>query len=241
MTDLDWRVVPIERWPGEQTEERQSHRFRTSKSVTWTRYDGTTAYGKRSDHGVDWDKTTRLLQRELAHLEAENILLQMAVTSRDIRNDGWIRANARPEHPGVILTFDSKHGPLSYPCDTFDDWQANVRGIAKALEALRMVDRYGVTKRGEQYRGWGQLPPAGGTTATMTARVAAEILVDVAGYEGEDEEDVEKVLTDAESLQWFFRMAAKNAHPDVGGDTQKFQTVNEAKRVLDRHHGRTGK
>ncbi len=237
---LDWRVVPIEKWPGELTEERQNHRFRTSKSVTWTRFDGTTAYGTRSDSGVDWRKTMQLLERELEHLEATDILLQMAVESRDIRNDGWIRANARPEHPGVILTFESKHGSLSYAVDTFDDWQANVRGIAKALEALRMVDRYGVTKSGEQYRGWGKLPPAGGSTAAeMSPRVAAEILVDVAGYENEDEEDVEKVLTDAESLQWFFRMAAKHAHPDVGGDTQKFQTVNEAKRVLDAHHARS--
>lgn len=44
-----------------------------------------------------------------------------------------------------------RRGHLSYPCDTFTTLQDNLRVIALALEALRMVDRYGVTRRGEQY------------------------------------------------------------------------------------------
>lgn len=171
MRDLDWRVVPIEQWPGEQTKNRQRHRFNVESTGPYR--------GRR--HGVDWGGTVSLLARELAHLKAKDVLLQMAVTDRDIRNDGWIRANASPTHPGVILTFESKYGPLSYPCDTFTDWQANVRAIALALEALRKVDRYGVTRRGEQYTGWGKLPPAGGTTATMTAEVAARVVAEAAG------------------------------------------------------------
>lgn len=222
---LDWRVVPIERWPGEPTKERQAHRFRTSHQASW---------GRSTRSGVDWSSTMDLLARELRHLDAENILLQMAVTDRDIRNDGWIRANARPEHPGVILTFDSKFGPLSYPCDTYTDWQANVRAIAVSLEWLRGVDRHGVSKRGEQYRGWGQLPPAGGSTATMSARTAAEILVDVEDLRG----DADDVLEDLSAFRFTYRNAAKKAHPDShGGDTQRFQLLQEAKSVLERHHG----
>lgn len=216
---LDWRVVPIERWPGEPTKRRQEHRFRTG-----------------SRRGVNWSATTDLLARELEHLRAKNILLQMAVTPRDIRKDGWIRGDARPHHPGVILTFDSKFGPLSYPCDTYFDWQANVRGIALALEALRAVDRYGVTRRGEQYTGWAQLPPAGGSSSTMTARTAAEILVDVEGKKG----DPEDLLHDRNVVRYTYLNAAKNAHPDRhGGDTKRFQLLQEAKRILDVHHGAT--
>lgn len=221
---LDWRVVPIERWPGEETEDRQRHRFRVASGGSWG--------GTR--HGVNWSDTTDLLDRELRQLEAENVVLQMAVTDREIRKDGWIRANASPAHPGVILTFDSIHGPLSYPCDTFTDWQANVRAIAKALEALRMVDRYGVTRRGEQYTGWKKLPPAGGTATTMTARVAAEILVDAERLDG----DPDDLLESAEAVRLTYRAAAKNTHPDLhGGDTQRFQLVGQAKKVLDGHHG----
>lgn len=229
---IDWRVVPIERWPGEETRERRRHPFRTSHQASW---------GRGTRHGVDWSGTTDLLARELRELQAENVLLQMAVSDRDIRNDGWIRANARPEHPGVILTFDSMHGPLSYPCDTFDDWQANVRGIALALEALRKVDRYGVTKRGEQYRGWGQLPPAGGSTATMAADVAARVIVEAAGWDPDDDDgdDVENVLASANDFRIYYRDAAKRTHPDAGGSTRDFQLVQEAKAVLERHHGIT--
>lgn len=65
-------------------------------------------------------------------LRAKDIVLQMEITDADIRNDGWIHANARPKGPGVILSFDSKHGPLSYPC-TFGDWQTNVRASRSPL------------------------------------------------------------------------------------------------------------
>lgn len=34
------------------------------------------------------------------------------------------------------------------------DWQINLRAIALGLEALRKLDRYGITSRGEQYTGW---------------------------------------------------------------------------------------
>jgi len=174
------------------------------------------------------------IERELQALAAENVVLQMAIQDRDIRRDGWIRANARPGHPGVILTFESIHGPLSYPCDTFDDWQANVRAIALALEALRKVDRYGVTRRGEQYAGWKQLPPPGASSATMTACIAAELLADAEGLDG----DPEDLMDHPEAVRLTYRTAAKNTHPDRhGGDTRRFQLLQEAKAVLDAHHG----
>ena len=196
---LAWRVVPIVRWSGEQTKSRRRDPF--SHHVRAERGNGR---GMERRAGVDWRKTTDLLARELRQLRAKNIVLQMAVTDADIRNDGRVRANASPAHPGVIVTFDSKHGPLSYPCDQFTDWQANVRGVALALEALRKVDRYGVTRRGEQYTGWKQLPSAGGTTTTMTAERAAEILAYESGHDSAAE-----ILADPEMFRWCYREAAK--------------------------------
>lgn len=168
-------------------------------------------------------------------LGAKNIVLQLPGDgTTTIRNDGWIRANARPAAPGVILTFDSKHGPLSYPCDMFTDWQANVRAVALALEALRKVDRYGVTKRGEQYTGWKQLPSAGGSTTTMTAEVAADVLADAAGWAATPP----TLLTKADVVTVAYREAAKRTHPDKdGGSVEAFQRVHLAKQVLDKHHG----
>lgn len=224
---LSWRVVPIERWPGEQTRNRQDAPFFTIGPAN--------EYGFRPRRGgVDWTATSDLLERELREMRAKNIVLQMAVTDRDIRNDGWIKAAARPTHPGVILSFESKHGPLSYPCDTYRDWQANVRAIALALEALRKVDRYGVTRRGEQYTGWKQLPGAGGTTTTMSAEVAARVMVECEGMDG----DPETLLESIDAVLATFRQAAKRVHPDAGGTVETFQRLHLAKQILERHHGR---
>jgi len=45
------------------------------------------------------------------------------------------------------------------PCDSFKDWEANLRAIALSLERLRAADRYGVTtEEKEQYIGWLRLP-----------------------------------------------------------------------------------
>jgi hypothetical protein len=178
----------------------------------------------------------RLLQAELNHLRAEHVILQLAIGQHDLRLDGKPRANARPAHEGVILTFEHpEYGPLTYPADRYDDWQDNVRAIALSLKSLRDVDRYGVTRRGEQYTGWGQLPPAGGSTvvAKMSARIAAEVLVDAEQMDG----DPDDLLIDAQAVRFTYQNAAKKVHPDVhGGDTRRFQLVSEAKSVLDEHH-----
>jgi hypothetical protein len=119
---------PIDVWPGELTRER-----------------------RRSPFGSDYASTLDLLGREMAHLRARDAVLMLALQESDLRRDGMPRSGARPAHPGVIVAFDSKHGPLKYATDVFTDWQSNLRAVALGLESLRRVDRYGITKRGEQY------------------------------------------------------------------------------------------
>ena len=202
------RFRPIQEWPGTPTRDR-----------------------RRSPFSAKWGSTLTLLDRELSQLGSKNVVIQVALEDRDIRLDGFPRANARPEHPGVIVSLDSAYGPLSYPCDTFQDWRDNLRAIALALESLRAVDRYGVTKRGEQYTGWKQL---GGTSAAeMTAEQAATFLVDhVPGL-------TVPFLLDApiEHRPGFiaqaYRVAAKTLHPDAGGTAEDFKRLQEAKRVLE--------
>lgn len=204
---MDWRVKPIDRWLGPRTKTRKGHSFRVSRSTQW---------GPRSSHGVDWSSTCDLLERELRMLGGKDVILQMEVDESDIRLDGWIRANARPRGPGVILTFESKHGPLSYPCDTYTDWQANVRAIALALEALRKVSRYGVGQHGEQYRGWKALP------ATISGGPHAVL----ARHAGVSEDDVHR------NAKKVYLAAAKAAHPDAGGSPEAWSEVQAAARAL---------
>lgn len=50
---------------------------------------------------------------------------------------------------------------LIYATDACEDWRHNVRSIALGLEALRAVDRFGISRRGEQYAGFRAALPAG--------------------------------------------------------------------------------
>jgi len=138
------------------------------------------------------------------------------------------RSDARPRTPRVIVSLDSMHGPLRYPCDNFHNWHDNVRAIALALEALRKVDRYGVTKRGEQYKGWKALPAPSGepTTPELAARVI-----------GRTDPDPARILTDSTYAKRIVRAALKKHHPDQGGDAAQFHRVQQARRILSDYHG----
>lgn len=203
------RFRPIQQWPGENTRNRRTSNFSAS-----------------------WSATLSLLDRELCQLGAQNVVIQVAVTEGEIRNDGYPRANARPVHPGVIVSLDSAYGPLSYPCDTFTSWQDNLRAVALALEALRAVDRYGVTKRGEQYTGWKQLPSGTPMPAAMTREQAAAYIAEYADPTAAIP-GMEQALLAGRMVEASYKAAAKNLHPDRGGSTETFQRLQEAKRVLD--------
>jgi hypothetical protein len=151
-----------------------------------------------------WQNTLNLLDRELRHLRASNIILGAGFREQDLRLDGLPRSNARdPQHPGIEVSFDSPHGRLVYATDTCVRWEHNVRSIALGLEALRAVDRFGITRRGEQYAGWKQLT-AGGPSPERGAAI-------IAMHGG----DVRKAL-----------MAT---HPDHGGDPNDFADVQAAR------------
>lgn len=190
-----------------------------------------------------WSDTLEVLDREVWHLGAEEAVIQVAAGERAMRLDGGLRADAKPEHPGVILSLDSKHGPLRYATDLFKGrniwrpgrsdfhmpgWQANARAIALGLEALRKVDRYGISKGGEQYAGWkaiGGGTPMGPGTA-MTVDEAWDFMAEAAGVSDR------QVLHQLLGLSGAYRKASKRLHPDVGGDPAAFRRLTEAYELL---------
>jgi hypothetical protein len=159
MAEQRWRIEPLGLWAPRPvtTDRRSSAVFRAS-----------------------WDDTLRLLLDEADALGRTGpLVLQVAADVTDIRQDGMLRARARVTFPGVVVSFGSRFGPLEYATDAYDQqwtgtlpgWQANVRAIALSLVALRAVDRYGVSRRGEQYTGWRALP-----STTLTADEAAALI-----------------------------------------------------------------
>jgi len=199
---MDYQFRPILTWPGKPHASRRNAKFR-----------------------ADYNDTLGVLDRELRHLGARQVVIQLALQPGDIRLDGRPRAGSKPSHPGVILSFESKHGPLSYPCDTYGDWEDNLRAIALALEHLRAVDRYGVTKRGEQYKGWTALPPPAANGAPTTVIEALTVLADAI-------KRTERVSR--ENWPDIYRKAAMATHPDRGGTAEAFKRVQDTKEFLEK-------
>ena len=92
---------------------------------------------KRSPFKASYDDTLNLLFREASMLDAKRLVLQVDLQAWDIRKDGLPKSNARyGSNPGVIVSFDSRHGPLRYATDAYEDWKSNLRAIALASQGL---------------------------------------------------------------------------------------------------------
>jgi hypothetical protein len=203
------KVGPIREWPGSLTaaSSRKAAPFRATLN-----------------------DTLKVLDREIYQLvetpaQQNSTELLVAIPAGGFRLDGRPRADARAEHPGVIFSLDSPHGHLSYPCDTYTAWQDNLRAIALALEALRKVDRYGVTRRGEQYRGFLAIEATAAPAGFGTVEDAAGFVRAMSGERPD--------VTDREGMARAVRLAKRHTHPDTaGGSADAFQKVSLAEGVL---------
>jgi hypothetical protein len=184
--------------------------------------------------------TLAALDYELGKLGARDAFLQVDADPSGLRLDGQLRADAKVNHPGVILTIDTReHGVVVYPCDTFESrwsqdgpsWQVNLRAIAGGLEALRKVERYGIADRGQQYAGFGALPPARAMGAGMTTDEAARFLIEH-GEWGGSPGDPDVLIDDPEIAEMYYRNAAKSLQPDKGCDPDLFRRATTARDLL---------
>lgn len=213
----DWpdrlNVGPIGEWPGTLT--------------PWSER-------KASPFSASLGSTLQILGREVYALvdtlaQQNSVELLIAIPASQFRQDGRPYARANAEHPGVILSLDSRHGHLSYPCDTFRTWQDNLRAVALALEALSKVDRYRVTRHGEQYRGFLAIESTSMPAGFSTAHAAWAFLMGVATGAG----DVIRVENaERGALVLALRTAQRKSHPDMGGDPSVFQRVTLAEAKL---------
>jgi hypothetical protein len=204
---MRYEIRPLGAWTDPETKPRQPHPFKAT-----------------------WQVTLDLLGRETRLLGAKLVVIQVDATEADIRRDGMLRADAKVGHPGVIISFESKFGPLRYAADTYagrygmPGWQANVRAVALSLEALRAVDRWGATHRGEQYQGW---------TAIESPKPEFDSWRQAAGWMREYALTELRILLDPGSdYTSLYRAMAAKMHPDRGGPRADWDRLAEARRML---------
>ena len=154
-----------------------------------------------------WHSVLGRLQTELKRLGAENMVLS---TNQPLRRDGQPYANrTRVDEPGVAVYFEYKGKNMVMAQDAFEMLVDNIRSLALAIEGLRQMERHGGAAMMERaFSGFEALP-------NPDKIIWHHVL------------GVPENASEAEIRRAYHR-AAKNAHPDKGGDTARMAQVNEA-------------
>jgi hypothetical protein len=174
--------------------------------ASWPYPPGRRMTGDRIRSG--WDAALGLLEEEIARLKGSDVVLGVVVSDDQVGFSGQLKAGGRTrfQHRGVEVSFDTTgRGRLVFHTDAYDDVTANVRAIGLGLEALRAVDRHGITSSAEQYAGFAMLPPGGPDPAR------GRQLVEAAGG---------------------MRQAERRHHPDAGGEQRDFVDIQAYKASL---------
>jgi len=172
--------------------------------------------------------TLDLLDREPFTLQAKDVRLQVAVPASQSRLDGFPRSTAKAEHPGIILTMNTNVGALSYPATRAQRGRTTCGPSLWRSKAVRKVDRYGVTKRGEHYCGFLAVEATAMPAGFATADEATAFLADIVRDEWLDG----RVDTSRGNTRALLRGAQRPTHPDAGGDAATFNRVSAAESTL---------
>jgi hypothetical protein len=182
-----------------------------------------------------YSATEKILEREVNALTPRmgSVFLKTFHSPRDVRKDGQLRQGEvrSPEYPGVILEFDSldkvqrKYVKIQFVCDRFKSWKDNVRAIALGMEALRKVERYGITSAQEQYEGFKAktLPPKIELGASMSVADALAFI---------QHKSQKPVIANQGNYEEVYKYAIQKCHPDKGGSHDDMAKLNIARDTL---------
>lgn len=147
---------------------------------------------------------------EIKRFGGRNVVIS---TDIPLRNDGLPYASYKiPKDCGVAVYFDFEKESVVFACDKWNRVEDNMQAIRKTIEAMRGLDRWGVSDMLKRaFTGFKALPeqPAG--------RKWWEVL------------GVEKDAS-PESIKTAYRVLLHHTHPDKGGTAERFLEVQKAYR-----------
>jgi hypothetical protein len=157
------------------------------------------------------DRAQRFLGDEIQRLGGTGLIVS---TNLPIRKDGGIYADYLDkliDDPGVAIYFKHKGKTISMCCDQYRRVWENIYALGKGIEALRGMERWGVSDFLDRaFTGFTALPPANETKQWW------ELLLI-----GKD--------APADVIRSAYRHLAKKYHPDAElGNTAKFQEIQAA-------------
>ncbi len=129
-------------------------------------------------------------------------------TNIPLRQDGDPYSNpGRLNDPGVAIYFRLKDKPYCMPCDKWVAVEHNLWAVAKNIEAMRGMQRWGVGSVEQSFAGFAQLG-------------SGEDWRTVLGLTGRPAPD---------QVEAQYRRLAATAHPDKGGSLEAMQRLNAAR------------
>jgi len=138
-----------------------------------------------------------------------------APRTKDIVISSNISLNSnRPEDPGIAVYFTLNRQQLCMPCDRYLTPEDNLQAIAKTIEAMRGIERWGAKNMIlRAFSGFKSLPPPGGSPEQIDWR---NTLLLSPGATIEDAKEA-------------YRRLAKDRHPDQGDMTRLNAALDAAK------------
>lgn len=174
------------------------------ESYPRTRYIERSRFGNHS-FGLSRD----MLLDELRLLGASNIKLS---TNIPLRNDGLPRASFRvPDDKGVAVYFNLSSQNMVLCCDRWDKIEHNIRAIALTIQAMRGMDRWGVSEMlNRMFRGFAALP------APTNDSVSCWNILQI------------PPSSSIADIKAAYREQIKKVHPDMGGTNEEFHLLTQA-------------
>lgn len=158
----------------------------------------------------------------LSYQEVATIVLS---TNIPLKLDGFPYANFRqPDDKGIAVYFEYKKESVVLCCDEWNKIEANLWAVAKTINAIRGIERWGVSdflKR--SFTGFVALPPPKPKRDWWS----------VLSYDSKPGPH----NWDWEGVQAQYKSLAKRFHPDTGGSVDAFQELNNAFDEAKKYYG----
>lgn len=165
---------------------------------------------ERSRFTTGFGAARKLLFDELGRMGARKVILS---TNVPLRNDGLPRANMTPDggDHGVAVYFTRKGKEMVFACDKYDRAYDNIYAIAKTIDAMRGIERWGASDMMERaFAGF----------KALTSETAGESWWSILKCEA---------TASRAEIESAYKAQVRICHPDAGGSTEAMTKLNIAR------------
>jgi hypothetical protein len=187
----------------------EAHPLQWPNGWTRTQYPTDSRFGSYSDKPTIGAATEKIVY-EMRLFGGTDLIIS---TDLKLRKDGLPYSSQRqPEDRGVAVYFTYQNEQKVIACDSFNKIGCNLWAIAKTIEAMRGIDRWGcseiITKA---FTGFTALPESTNENIWSILEINPTF----------DQMEIRKA----------YKKLAKKYHPDITGDDTHFKKIQEAYKI----------